>query len=347
VLQELIREVASRRATDPAVTREMEIEDKEQRHLAVSAVQVSEDGVTVSGYVIVFHDLTQIKRLEAIRADFVANVSHELRTPLTTIKGYAETLLNGAWRDPETARKFLSTIDRHAERLSRLIDDLLTLSDLELGKVPLRREEVFLEEVVEEVFETLRDKADKGQVTLHKDLPEALPPLIGDGDRIHQVLINLVDNAVKYTPAGGAVTVSARPVLSEAEGPVLKGRSIKHPYEGAVLSLEYGVGRTGILPVINGQAGMPVPPEGWMEVAVSDTGCGIPEKEIPRLTQRFYRVDKARSRELGGTGLGLAIVKHIVQAHGGLLHIESQVNRGTTVRVFFPLLRLRSGQVSH
>jgi two-component system phosphate regulon sensor histidine kinase PhoR len=328
LLHELLREVAGKRSSDPPVTREIEIEGGKQRHLAVSAVQVSEDGSTVSGYVLVFHDLTQIKKLETIRADFVANVSHELRTPLTAIKGYAETLLGGAWQDPETARKFLSTIDRHAERLSRLINDLLTLSDLELGKAPLREEEVFLQEVVEEVFEALRDKADKGGVALHKDLPEGLPALWGDEDRVQQVLVNLVDNAVKYTPAGGSVTVRARSVLSQAY-PEPKRR-----VEGTVPNAESG----GM-----GQAGFWLPGKSsklageWLEVAVSDTGCGIAEKEIPRLTQRFYRVDKARSRELGGTGLGLAIVKHIVQTYGGLLRIESRVNQGTTVHVFLPL----------
>jgi two-component system, OmpR family, phosphate regulon sensor histidine kinase PhoR len=319
-LPELLREVASRRPSDPPVTCEIDIEGERPRHLAVSAVQVSEDGATVSGYVLVFHDLTRIKRLEAIRADFVANVSHELRTPLTAIKGYAETLLGSAGRDPETAGKFLSIIDRHAGRLSRLIDDLLTLSDLELGKVPLRKEEVFMGELVEEVLETLRDKADKGRVTLDKDLPEALPPLLGDGDRLHQVLINLVDNAVKYTPTGGMVTVRAKTVPGAECGPqsqagVWNGGDQASPLRPEDFKLE----------------------EQWLEVAVSDTGCGIPEKELPRLTQRFYRVDKARSRELGGTGLGLAIVKHIVQAHRGLLHIESRVNQGTTVQVFLPV----------
>ncbi|MBI3302958.1 MAG: PAS domain-containing protein [Deltaproteobacteria bacterium] len=304
VLQDLLREVANRRPSDQPVACEFEIEGREPRHLTASAMQVSEEGATASGYVLVFHDLTQLKRLESVRADFVANVSHELRTPLTAIKGYAETLLNGAVTDPDLARRFLTIIDRHSERLSRLIDDLLTLSNLELGTAELRHEEIALAELINEGFEVVKDKAERGGVTLARECPAELPPIMGDGDRLHQVLVNLIDNAIKYTPAGGTVTVTARIVRSSELG-VRSREKCENEKE-------------------------------WVEVAVTDTGCGIPESEIPRLTQRFYRVDKARSRELGGTGLGLAIVKHIVQAHGGFLRIESQVNQGTTVRIFLP-----------
>ncbi len=322
VLQELLREVANRRPSDPPVTREIEIEGKGQRYLSVSAMQVSEDGTTVSGYVLVFHDLTQLKRLESVRADFVANVSHELRTPLTAIKGYVETLLNGALKDPETAARFLTIIDRHSERLSRLIDDLLTLSNLELGAVELRHDEIALAELTSEVFEVVKDKAERGGVNLVQELPPELPLLLGDSDRLHQVLLNLIDNAIKYTPAGGTVTVTARIVSSSKfQVPSLESK-IQTP-SGVEIEAE----REGE----------------WIDVTVADTGCGIPESEIPRLTQRFYRVDKARSRELGGTGLGLAIVKHIVQAHGGSLRIESQLNQGTTVRLLLPLPAPDSG----
>jgi two-component system phosphate regulon sensor histidine kinase PhoR len=314
LLTELLREVANSRPSNKPVTREIEIEGKVQRHLEVSAMQVSEDGVTVSGYVVVFHDLTQVKRLESMRADFVANVSHELRTPLTAIKGYAETLLNGALKDPETAIRFLTIIDRHSERLSRLIEDLLTLSNLERGTTELRCEEIILSDLVSEVFEVVRDKAERGGVTLVQECPTELPTIIGDSDRLHQVLLNLTDNAIKYTPRGGTVTLTAKTVRSAERG----GRRA----EFEVSSLQSPVSSLH---------------EEWMEITVTDTGCGIPTAEIPRLTQRFYRVDKARSRELGGTGLGLAIVKHIAQAHGGSLHIESQINRGTTVCIFLPL----------
>jgi len=340
LLQELLREIANRRPGDQPVTREVEIEEKEARHLAVSAMQICEDGVTVSGYVLVFYDLTQIKRLESVRADFVANVSHELRTPLTAIKGYAETLLNGALKDPGTAQRFLEIIDRHSERLSRLIDDLLTLSNLELGKTELLREELVPAELISDVFEVLKKKAEQGGVTLVQVSPPELPVIIGDSDRLHQVLINLIDNAIKYTPAGGTVTVTAQVVRGSECG-------VRSQEESGGWRLETGSSTSQVSnlksPVSNGvdyghetEIASGTERE-WLEIAVADTGCGIPEADLPRLTQRFYRVDKARSRELGGTGLGLAIVKHIVQAHSGVLKIESQVKFGTTVRILLPL----------
>jgi two-component system phosphate regulon sensor histidine kinase PhoR len=285
-LQELLRETI---ATGTQVSlREMTLGGDARRSLAVSVAPLADR----IGFVLVFHDITEIKRLETMRRDFVANVSHELRTPLTAIRGYAETLLNGALDDPVRARNFLGVIDRHSERLSRLIDDLLTLSDLELGKSPLKREAVLLESLVDEVVEVLGEKAERSGVRLVKQLPPGLPLLLGDSDRLQQVLINLADNAVKYTPSGGIVTIAAE------------------------------IAENGDVPSV--------------VVSVADTGGGIPSEELPRLTERFYRVDKARSRELGGTGLGLAIVKHIVQAHGGKLHIASTVNVGTTVRFSVP-----------
>jgi two-component system phosphate regulon sensor histidine kinase PhoR len=285
-LQELLRETVT---TGVQVSlREITLAGEAKRNLAVSVAPLADD----IGFVLVFHDITAIKRLETMRRDFVANVSHELRTPLTAIRGYAETLLSGALDDPVRARNFLGVIDRHSERLSRLIDDLLTLSDLELGKSQLKKEAVLLESLVDEVLEVLGEKAERSNVALVKELPPGLPLLLGDGDRLQQVLINLADNAVKYTPAGGTVTISAH-VLPNGDAPSV-------------------------------------------EVCVTDTGGGIPTEELPRLTERFYRVDKARSRELGGTGLGLAIVKHIVQAHGGKLSIASTVNVGTSVRFSVP-----------
>ncbi len=285
-LQDLLRETVT---TGVQVSlREITLAGEAKRNLAVSVAPLADD----IGFVLVFHDITAIKRLETMRRDFVANVSHELRTPLTAIRGYAETLLSGALDDPVRARSFLGVIDRHSERLSRLIDDLLTLSDLELGKSPLKKEAVLLESLVDEVLEVLGEKAERGKVTFVKELPPGLPLLLGDSDRLQQVLINLADNAVKYTPPGGTVTVAAQ-ISSTADVPSV-------------------------------------------DVSVTDTGGGIPTEELPRLTERFYRVDKARSRELGGTGLGLAIVKHIVQAHGGKLSIASTVNVGTSVRFSVP-----------
>jgi two-component system phosphate regulon sensor histidine kinase PhoR len=273
--------LASQRPT----VREVELRGAIQRHLEVT-VGPTADG---SAWVLVFHDVTETKRLERVRTDFVANVSHELRTPLTAIKGFAETLLSSGFADRERALHFVSIIDRQAERLSRLIDDLLILSDLELGKMPVRRRPVALEPIVREVADLLAEPARRGGLTLAIDVAPELQ-VEGDPDRLTQVVSNLLDNAIKYTPDGGRVRISA----------------------GAV------------------DAGAAV------ELAVEDTGAGIPAEDLPRLAERFYRVDKARIRELGGTGLGLSIVKHIVQAHGGALRFESRLGVGTTVTVSLP-----------
>jgi len=270
------------------------------RALQVNAARLRDGDGRVFGFVLVLHDVTELRRLETVRRDFVANVSHELRTPLTAIKGYAETLLGAAGDDRETARRFLAVIDRHSERLGRLIDDLLTLSDLELGRTAFRVAPVAVATVVDDVLQILGERFARAQVTVETDVAHGTPAMLVDGDRVRQVLINLVDNAVKYTPAGGRVAVRARPV---------------------------GGG----------------PHAGTVEIAVEDTGIGIPASDLPRLTERFFRVDKARSRELGGTGLGLAIVKHIVQAHGGALEIESTLGHGTVVRVYLPAARAAAG----
>ena len=273
------------------VTRDVILDGPERRFLSVAAAPIELAGGR-GGAILVLHDVTRVRRLESMRADFVANVSHELRTPLTAIRGYAETLLGGALDDRARALQFLQVIERHSERLSRLIDDLLTLSDLELGRTELHPEPFELEGIVEGVLEVLRAKAEGKGIDLRMELPAGLPPVLVDRDQIEQVLINLIDNAIKYTPAGGRVRVSAATRDNEDRGAV--------------------------------------------EIRVVDSGIGIPEKDIPRLTERFFRVDRARSRELGGTGLGLAIVKHIIQAHGGSLAIESRPQQGTTVRVGLP-----------
>ena len=245
---------------------------------------------------LVLHDITELRRLERVKTEFVANVSHELRTPLTCIRGYLETLLDGALEDPAHARRFLEIADTHAERLGRLVDDLLQLSNIETGKVTLVPQPLHLAEVadgVTAIFE--RDVAQQGVA-----LVAAIDPALrvqADRDRLAQILVNLVDNAVKFTPGGGQVTVSAGPGAPGADG----GPRV--------------------------------------EVSVSDTGVGIASIDLPRLTERFYRVDRARSRDLGGTGLGLAIVKHLVQAHGGDLRIESELGKGTRVGFSLPVPR--------
>jgi two-component system phosphate regulon sensor histidine kinase PhoR len=260
----------------------------------VNAVSLRGADEMALGYVLVFHDVTELKRLETVRSDFVANVSHELRTPLTAIRGYAETLLQSPPADPKDAEHFLGIIHRHSERLGRLIDDLLALSDLESGKIQITRERLQPTELITRVLEIFGEQARKKDISLSKNIQPGLPSILGDSDRLQQLLINLIDNALKYTPAGGEVEVGA--ALASA---------VNHHSP-------------------------------TVEISISDTGNGISEKDLPRLTERFYRVDKARSRELGGTGLGLAIVKHIVQAHQGQLKIESRVQKGTTVRVYLP-----------
>lgn len=300
-LAEFVRGLSVDHHTAP-VKREITLKrgDREEFY-QVTATEIPSRAGDPQLYILVFHDVTELKRLEATRRDFVGNVSHEIRTPLTAVRGYAETLRSGAINDPERADKFLRVIERHSERLSRLTDDLLALSDLEFGRVALQRAKMQLGPVVDASLEVVRNKALKGGVTIRRALPADIPPFVADSDRVTQILVNLVDNAVKYTEPGGEVVISAR-VLDEA--PPVAGRKL--------------------------EAGP------WIEIRVADTGIGIPSRDLPRLTERFYRVDKARSRALGGTGLGLAIVKHIVQAHGGTLHIESEVGRGTTVSVSLP-----------
>jgi two-component system, OmpR family, phosphate regulon sensor histidine kinase PhoR len=271
-----------------------EVELDEGRWVRVNAVRLRNGAQEICGSILVFHDISEIKRLETVRSDFVANVSHELRTPLTAIRGYVETLLRTPPSNPADAADFLRVIERNTERLSRLTEDLLTLSDLESGKLPLAREPVDIAQLAQRVLEVFWDQSKKRNIELNQQIEPGLPPLLGDFDRLQQLFINLIDNAVKYTPHGGKVTLKAARTSAAA---------------------------------------------GVVQLSVSDTGSGIPEKDIPRLTERFYRVDKARSHELGGTGLGLAIVKHIIQAHHGKLKIESVMQKGTTVHVQLPAVQ--------
>ena len=247
--------------------------------------------------VLVFHDITELRRLENIRKDFVANVSHELRTPLTSIKGYIEALLDGAKDDPETSTKFLDIILKQSDRLNLILEDLLQLSRIESGKILFRRELLPIQRVIERTLAMIKPLADKKGHTLVPLVTDDLPAVLGDEDRLMQVLSNLLDNAVKYTPENGTITVAARPVSDDAEQP-------------AMITA--------------------------VELSVNDTGIGIPERDRPRIFERFYRVDKARSRELGGTGLGLAIVKHIVEGLGGRVWVEANMPTGSRFVVRLP-----------
>lgn len=248
--------------------------------------------------VLVFHDITDLRHLEKIRKDFVANVSHELRTPLTSIKGYVEALLDGAKDDPTASAKFLDIILKQSDRLNLIITDLLELSKIESGRVALKKELVDLHAVVERTLAIMKPLADKSRHRLVLALDPSLPSIEGDEGRLVQVLTNLLDNAMKYTPPGGAITVSA--VMARPVGNT----------EGLTDTIE---------------------------ICIADTGIGIPEQDRPRVFERFYRVDKARSRELGGTGLGLAIVKHLVEGHGGQVWVEANRPQGSRFIVRLPL----------
>lgn len=256
-------------------------------HLIATAVPVySEDLVT--GTVLTLHDITRLKQLEEMRKDFVANVSHEIKTPITAIKGFAETLLNGAIYDKDNAVRFLDMIKKHSERLNSLVDDLMTLSRIELGDMPIQKVAVNLEQIVDTVFMTLQEKADRKGLYLKKTMPYETQIIYADKDRLIQILLNIIDNGIKFTEKGG-VTVG----------------------------IDYSGGRRVLY--------------------IQDTGVGIPQNNIHRLGERFYRVDSARSRELGGTGLGLAIVKHLVKAHGWDMRIESKPGKGTKVNIIIDM----------
>ena len=237
---------------------------------------------------------TELEKLENIRRDFVINVSHELRTPLASIQGYTETLLDGAIHDPANNLKFLNIIRQNAERLARLTADLLTLSRVELGQQELKFASYYVNRLLSDNLDGMRPIAERHgvQLVLQRAEPEDAE-VFCDAEAVHQILTNLLDNAIKYTPDGGTVTVGAR------------------------------------------QLGVSGDAAGRVEFFVRDTGAGIPADDLPRLFERFYRVDKARSRALGGTGLGLAIVKHLARSQGGEVRVESQVDKGSTF--FFTL----------
>lgn len=241
------------------------------------------------GLIAVFQDITEQQKLDNMRREFVANVSHELRTPLTSIKTYSETLMDGALEDRETAFKFLGVINSEADRMTRLVKDLLQLSRMENEQVQWKIEEISLVAIVRSCIEKHQLQAENKKQVLESYVIGDIPFIPADRDRIEQVIINLLSNAIKYTPEEGRITV----------------------YMGRMQNFVY--------------------------VKVSDTGIGIPKEDLPRVCERFYRVDKARSREMGGTGLGLAIVKEIIEAHGGFMDIESEYGKGTEVTVKLPI----------
>ena len=240
------------------------------------------------GAVAVFHDITDFKRIEKVRRDFVANVSHELRTPLTSIKGYAETLCDAEIEDVSTARSFAQIILKHANRLSSIVEDLLSLTKLESRSAVLMKKEINLHDVLDASILVVKPTAETKGITIETEsIPEKIM-VWADRGQLSQALVNLLDNAVKYTPQGGAVTVSA---TDEGEE---------------------------------------------IHVTVKDTGIGIPREDLDRIFERFYRVDKNRSREMGGTGLGLSIVKHIIKGHGGRVWVQSELEEGSAFSFSLP-----------
>ncbi len=269
-------------------TEEIVINLPEEKILKVNGVPIIRHD-RFEGTILVFHDITELRHLEKIRQDFVANVSHELRTPISSIKGYAETLLEGALDDKDNAREFIGIILQDSNRLASLIDDLLDLSRIESGKMKMAFLPQDAASLIKRAVAIMENQAKVKSIALKFDLLFGLPKIKADEARFSQVMINLLDNAIKYTPEGGSVTVAAKAVNDT------------------------------------------------LQIDVSDTGIGIEGNDIPRIFERFYRVDKARSRELGGTGLGLSIVKHIVQAHGGQVWVVSEFGKGSTFSFTIPL----------
>ncbi len=267
---------------------EMTLDFPETRVLYAQVAPILSEGGDNSGVVVVFHDITRLKQLEKLRREFVANVSHELKTPLTSIKGFVETLVEGGISDPENSMKFLKIIQQHTERLDNLVNDLLELSSIESGELPMNFEKIRLKELIAHTVASFVDRlSQKNQMLNITVTPEDLDGWI-DEEKMQRALSNLLDNAHKYTPSGGQIEISATQELDR------------------------------------------------IKIEVSDNGEGIPSEHLPRIFERFYRVDKARSRQLGGTGLGLAIVKHIILAHGGEISVESKVGVGTKFTIYLP-----------
>ncbi len=277
------------------ISREIEVTYPKELYIMVNASPFYsyDGGEEVSGVILTIHDITRLKKLEEIRKDFIANVSHEIRTPIAAVKGFAETLLEGALDDKENAHRFIETIRNHSERLNSLVSDLLALSRIELGDIKIEKADVNLDNVVDTVFATLREKAQNKRLYLKKGISPNAQEIKADKDRLIQILLNLVDNGIKFTEEGGVTIKSEKVKIDSEEKDIIV-------------------------------------------ISVEDTGIGIPKKHLSRIGERFYRVDSARSRELGGTGLGLAIVKHLVKAHGWEMEIESTEGRGTTVRLILP-----------
>jgi two-component system phosphate regulon sensor histidine kinase PhoR len=271
------------------VAGEVEVGTIRPRNFSVTSAPVNAAGARSA--VLVLHDITELRRLERVRRDFVANVTHEFKTPLTAIQGFAETLLAGALDDKKNRERFVEIIREHAQRLARLTDDLLKLSRIEAGQLELELRPGSVAVLVKKCVDTARLKAEAKGISISTDLPPNLPFVRADAAWLGEVLQNLLDNAVQYTPPDGHIRITA-----ESDGKLVT-------------------------------------------VSVADTGIGIPEADLERIFERFYRVDAARSREAGGTGLGLSIARHIVEAHGGRIWVESAVGQGSRFHFSIPAVQ--------
>lgn len=260
----------------------------EPRNIQIQTAPITDQKEKLLGIVGVFHDITDLKKLEKVRSEFLAGVSHELITPITSIMGSVETLKDGAINDPKKRNDFFNIIDSHSRRLANLVNDILSLTQIESHEIKMNFQPVSIKEIIDDIWTLYKDKAKSEKRSFKINIPPKLPPVSADPEWITLAFSNLVDNAIKFTKPKGHIKVEAEEINN------------------------------------------------FIRVDVSDTGIGIPEEHLPRIFERFYRVDKARSREMGGTGLGLAIVKHIVQANQGKITVKSQLGKGSAFSVFLP-----------
>jgi len=290
-VDEMIDEVLARPGV---IHREIALSFPEKKFLKAHAAGMR-DGEN-GGAIVVLYDMSEIRRLESLRRDFVANVSHELRTPLTSLKGFIETLLGGAVRDPARSESFLKMMEEDTNRLTRLIDDLLELSSIESREVLLKMTPLDLGSELQKALALFEPRIREKNLTVKNLVPLGKFEVPADPDKLKQIFVNLLDNAVKFNREGGEIILSAH--AGAVREPPLQNREICF--------------------------------------SIQDTGIGIPQKSLPQIFERFYRVDDARSRQLGGTGLGLAIVKHLAELHGGRAAVESKPGEGSAFSIFLP-----------
>jgi two-component system phosphate regulon sensor histidine kinase PhoR len=286
---QLVEVVADTLATSKSIETEIKLYPSSRRTIAVTSSPLEDENSETIGAVIVLRDVTELRRLESMRKEFVANVSHELRTPLTSIKGFVETILNGKTNDAALVERFLTIVNGETDRMITLINDLLDLTKIENRKQKLIFEPVNIRKIFEDTITVLSSKAEQKEIVVENKLDDII--VLGDPKLLRQVSVNLIDNAIKYNKEGGRVWVDA--------------------------AVE----------------------DGTACISVNDTGFGIPSDHLDRIFERFYRVDKGRSRHQGGTGLGLSIVKHIIDRHNGKIWAESEFGEGTRVKFTLKLVK--------